>query len=478
MLTIVLIHNENERVTNVNDDLNLYFDQKVMQKYNTAGPRYTSYPTAVAFEALENNTLLMRSLTKLAQSEDATKLSLYMHIPFCHSLCYYCGCNKIVTRHKDKADIYLDYLIKEIELQAKHANACSVDSLHLGGGTPSFLNKAQLTRLISAARSAFHFNADIEMSIEIDPREILITYIDELAEIGFNRLSIGVQDIDSKVQESINRLQSTQFVRDIIQRARKLKFRSVNVDLIYGLPHQTPLSFQKTLDEMSIMDPDRISLFSYAHMPQLFAAQRKIKDAWLPNSDDKFALFRQAIGSLTKQGYAFIGMDHFAKPEDELSKAREEKRLFRNFQGYTTSKAHATLGLGVSSISSIGNTYVQNHKKLKDYYSAIDSKKSATIKGVELSKDDEIRRALIHALMCNFNVNKDSFGKQFDIDFDTYFAKSLNSLAPFVEDKLVTNSAQAIVIHERGRLIVRNVCMSFDEYLDQPLHQMRYSRVI
>jgi oxygen-independent coproporphyrinogen-3 oxidase len=363
-------------------------------------------------------------------------------------------------------------------LQAKHASACSVDSLHLGGGTPSFLNKAQLTRLISAARSAFHFNADIEMSIEIDPREILITYIDELAEIGFNRLSIGVQDIDSKVQESINRLQSTQFVRDIIQRARKLKFRSVNVDLIYGLPHQTPLSFQKTLDEMSIMDPDRISLFSYAHMPQLFAAQRKIKDAWLPNSDDKFALFRQAIGSLTKQGYAFIGMDHFAKPEDELSKAREEKRLFRNFQGYTTSKAHATLGLGVSSISSIGNTYVQNHKKLKDYYSAIDSKKSATIKGVELSKDDEIRRALIHALMCNFNVNKDSFGKQFDIDFDTYFAKSLNSLAPFVEDKLVTNSAQAIVIHERGRLIVRNVCMSFDEYLDQPLHQMRYSRVI
>jgi oxygen-independent coproporphyrinogen-3 oxidase len=462
----------------VNDNLNLYFDQKVMQKYNTAGPRYTSYPTAVAFEALEDNTLLMQSLAALAKSEDANKLSLYMHIPFCHSLCYYCGCNKIVTRHKDKADIYLDYLIKEIQLQAKHASACSVESLHLGGGTPSFLNKAQLTRLINAARDAFHFNKDIEMSIEIDPREIAITYIDELAELGFNRLSIGVQDIDSKVQQSINRLQSTSFIRNIIKRAREVGFHSVNVDLIYGLPHQTPLSFQKTLDEMSVMDPDRISLFSYAHMPQLFAAQRKIKDEWLPNSDDKFALFRQAIGSLTSQGYAFIGMDHFAKPEDELSKARDEKRLFRNFQGYTTSQAHATLGLGVSSISSIGNTYVQNHKKLKDYYGALDAQKCATIKGVELSRDDEIRRALIHALMCNFNVDKASFGKQFNIEFDAYFANSLNSLSPFIEDKLVTNSSEAVIIHERGRLVVRNVCMSFDEYLGQPLHQMRYSRVI
>jgi oxygen-independent coproporphyrinogen-3 oxidase len=401
-----------------------------------------------------------------------------MHIPFCHSLCYYCGCNKIVTRQVDKADIYLNYLITEIQLQAKHARTCSVDSLHLGGGTPSFLTKKQLSRLIDAARDAFRFNDDIEMSIEIDPREIEISYIDELAQLGFNRLSIGVQDIDSKVQASINRLQSTQFIRDIIKRAREVGFHSVNVDLIYGLPHQTPLSFQNTLDEMSVMDPDRISLFSYAHMPQLFAAQRKIKDEWLPDSEAKFALFRQAIGSLTQQGYVFIGMDHFAKPKDELSKAREEKRLFRNFQGYTSSQANATLGLGVSSISSIGNIYVQNHKKLKDYYSAIDSEKSAAAKGILLTKDDEIRRALIHALMCNFNVDKRSFGKQFKIDFDHYFAQSLASLRPFIEDKLVTNSEHSIVIHERGRLIVRNVCMSFDEYLDLPLHQMRYSRVI
>jgi oxygen-independent coproporphyrinogen-3 oxidase len=213
-------------------------------------------------------------------------------------------------------------------------------------------------------------------------------------------------------------------------------------------------------------------------MPQFFAAQRKIKDEWLPDSEAKFALFRQAIGSLTQQGYVFIGMDHFAKPKDELSKAREEKRLFRNFQGYTSSQANATLGLGVSSISSIGNIYVQNHKKLKDYYSAIDSEKSAAAKGILLTKDDEIRRALIHALMCNFNVEKRSFGKQFKIDFDRYFAQSLASLRPFIEDKLVTNSEHSIVIHERGRLIVRNVCMSFDEYLDLPLHQMRYSRVI
>lgn len=468
----------NKRARPVNDNLNLYFDQKVMQKYNTAGPRYTSYPTAVAFETLEDNALITKALSKLAKSDDANKLSLYMHIPFCHSLCYYCGCNKIVTRQADKADIYLDYLIKEIQLQAKHAQACSVASLHLGGGTPSFLSTQQLNRLIRAARDAFYFNDDIEMSIEIDPREIEISYIDELAQLGFTRLSIGVQDIDSKVQASINRLQSTQFIRDIIKRARKVGFHSVNVDLIYGLPHQTPLSFQKTLDEMAVMDPDRISLFSYAHMPQLFAAQRKIKNEWLPDSEDKFMLFRQAIGNLTKQGYVFIGMDHFAKPKDELSKARDEQRLFRNFQGYTSSQANATLGLGVSSISSIGNIYAQNHKKLKDYYTALDTEKSATTKGVILTRDDEIRRALIHALMCNFHVDKISFGRQFNIDFNHYFANSLTSLAPFIEDKLVTNSEQAIVIHERGRLIVRNVCMSFDEYLDLPLHQMRYSRVI
>ncbi|WP_352109287.1 oxygen-independent coproporphyrinogen III oxidase [Glaciecola sp. XM2] len=462
----------------MSDDINHYFDQKVMQKYNTAGPRYTSYPTAVAFEAIDDGQLLTSALSTLSQSSDAKKLSLYMHIPFCHSLCYYCGCNKIVTRHADKADVYLDYLIKEIQSQAKHASNCSVDSLHLGGGTPSFLSPSQIARLITATRAAFTFNPDLEMSIEVDPREIELSYVDELAALGFNRLSIGVQDIDEKVQQSINRVQSTSFIRNLIARARQVGFHSVNVDLIYGLPHQTQDSFQSTLDEMRIMDPDRISLFSYAHMPQLFAAQRKIKDQWLPDAQNKFALFRQAISELTNQGYVFIGMDHFAKPTDELSKAKTEQRLFRNFQGYTTSGAHATLGLGVSSISSIDNVYVQNHKKLKDYYSAIDEQGHATSKGVKLTEDDNIRRALIHALMCNLHVNKQRFAKHYNIDFDAYFAKSLASLSPFIEDKLVTNTAEDIIIHERGRLIVRNICMSFDQYLDKPLHQMRYSRVI
>jgi oxygen-independent coproporphyrinogen-3 oxidase len=449
-----------------------------MHKYNTAGPRYTSYPTAVAFDTLNDDALLEGALQTLAKSENANKLSLYMHIPFCHSLCYYCGCNKIVTRHSHKADIYLDYLIKEIQQQAKFAENCKVDSLHLGGGTPSFLTLTQMTRLIEATRDAFRFNDEAELSIEIDPRKISLEYIDKLASLGFNRLSIGVQDTDEVVQQSINRVQSTQFIRDLIQRARETGFNSVNLDLIYGLPHQNQQSFQNTLDEMQIMDPDRISLFSYAHMPQLFAAQRKIKNEWMPSPSEKFALFRQAISHLTEHGYECIGMDHFAKPQDELSRAKNEKRLYRNFQGYTTTQGVSTLGLGVSAISSIGNVYIQNHKQLKDYYCAIDNKQNAIARGIELTEDDEIRRALIHALMCNFSVDKIAFAKQFNIDFEQYFAKSLQNLAPFVEDKLITNNAQSIVIHDRGRLIVRNICMSFDQYLDKPLHQTRYSRVI
>lgn len=460
------------------DCINQYFDQKVMQKYNTAGPRYTSYPTAIAFEDLHENHLLSQALSSLSQGPDANKLSLYMHIPFCHSLCYYCGCNKIVTRHAHKADIYLDYLIKDIQQQAKLAKGCQVDSLHLGGGTPSFLTKQQLKRLLDATKSAFDFKQNVHMSIEVDPREIALDYADELASLGFSRLSIGVQDIDPKVQQSINRVQSTEFIRSLIVRARKVGFASINLDLIYGLPYQTEESFQKTLDEMKVMTPDRISLFSYAHMPQLFAAQRKIKDEWLPNAQLKFGLFRQAIRELSEQGYEFIGMDHFAKPEDELCKAKNEQRLFRNFQGYTTSQANGTLGLGVSAISCINNVYVQNYKHLKDYYQALDLNQSPTIRGIALTQDDEIRRALIHGLMCNFGINKVEFATKFAIDFDTYFADSLKNLAPFVEDNLMSISKTDIQIHDRGRLIVRNICMSFDRYLDKPLHQTRYSRVI
>ena len=460
------------------DNINDYFDQKVMQKYNTAGPRYTSYPTAIAFEALDDGALLTNALSTLSQSENANKLSLYMHIPFCHSLCYYCGCNKIVTRHAHKADIYLDYLIKEIQQQAIAAKGCKVDSLHLGGGTPSFLSTEQMSRLIDVTRDAFDFVEAPELSIEIDPRKIELNYIDVLATLGFTRLSIGVQDIDKTVQQSINRVQSTVFIRDLITRARALNFSSINVDLIYGLPHQNQESFQCTLDEMKTMNPDRISLFSYAHMPQLFAAQRKIKDEWMPSPSEKFSLFRQAISQLSEQGYECIGMDHFAKPEDELSIAKNEKRLYRNFQGYTTNQGVSTLGLGVSAISSINDVYIQNHKDLKAYYCAIDEKQNGMVKGIQLTQDDLVRRAIIHGLMCNFSIDKFAFAKQHDIDFDQYFATSLKNLQPFIDDKLITHTDGDIIIHDRGRLIVRNICMSFDQYLNKPLHQTRYSRVI
>ncbi|MFC4699611.1 oxygen-independent coproporphyrinogen III oxidase [Glaciecola siphonariae] len=462
----------------MSDTIAQLFDQKVMRKYNTAGPRYTSYPTAVAFEDMQDEGLLAHALKTLSRSEDAEKLSLYMHIPFCHSLCYYCGCNKIVTRHAHKADIYLDFLIKEIRQQGSKAQGCMVNSVHLGGGTPSFLSIEQMKRLVDATREVFAFAQKVEMSIEIDPREIELSYINQLAELGFTRLSIGVQDIDTQVQKAINRVQSTVFIRQLIERARECGFTSINVDLIYGLPLQTQKSFQRTLDEMQFMNPDRISLFSYAHMPQLFASQRKIKNACMPTPNEKFALFRQAISELSRQGYDFIGMDHFALPSDELSKAKAEKRLYRNFQGYTTSQANSTLGLGVSAISSIGKLYTQNHKQLKDYYRAIDAKQTPLAKGVQLSDDDTIRRALIHSLMCNFHVDKTQFSSLYGIDFDEYFADSLDNLSPFIEDNLVSNTARKISIHERGRLIVRNICMSFDQYLNEPLHQTRYSRVI
>ncbi|WP_395342800.1 oxygen-independent coproporphyrinogen III oxidase [Ningiella sp. W23] len=459
-----------------------------MKKYNTAGPRYTSYPTAIAFEDInENDSLLENALLSLGKSQDAEKLSLYMHIPFCHSLCYYCGCNKIVTRHAHKADIYLDHLIEETRLRGEQASACTVESLHLGGGTPSFLNAAQLKRLLDATRAAFALSSNIEMSIEVDPREIQLDYADELARLGFNRLSIGVQDVNSKVQESINRTQSTEFIRDFIRHARKSGFESINLDLIYGLPYQNRATFSNTLNEMLVMNPDRISLFSYAHMPQLFAAQRKIKDEWLPATEEKFGLFRQAIDFLCAHGYEFIGMDHFAKPSDSLSKAKREQGLYRNFQGYTTSQAQATLGLGVSSISSINDVYVQNHKALKDYYQCLssgttdtgsESPKAPAAKAIKLSEDDVIHRAIIHGLMCNFSVDKATFSEQHNIDFDRYFSASLANLESFIEDSLLSNTSERLVIHDRGRLIVRNICMSFDQYLDKPLHQTRYSRVI
>lgn len=455
-----------------------YFDKKVLNKYNTAGPRYTSYPTALSFHDEFTDADFEFQIKPKSNSKSARNLSLYLHIPFCHSLCYYCGCNKIVTRHKDRADKYLEFLFREISHRGAQFTNYKISELHLGGGTPSFLDKQQLAKLMAHLQDNFRFNADVKASIEIDPREIKLSYIDDLADVGFNRLSIGVQDTNREVQAKINRVQSTEFINALVNRAKECRFSSINLDLIYGLPMQTFDTLFTTLQKVIEIAPDRISLFSYAHMPQQFPAQRKIKDEWLPSAHAKFDLLRLGIETLTKAGYVFIGMDHFAKPNDELSKALKAGHLHRNFQGYTPKQHNALLGLGVSSISSIENMYAQNTKDLNTYYEAIENRQSALIKGLVLSVDDKVRRAVIHSLMCNFQLSKKEISEQFGIDFDDYFAKSIADLSGFELDGLISMNDTHIRIADRGRLLVRNICMSFDQHLSQRAHNMRYSRVI
>lgn len=452
-----------------------FFDKELLAKYNTSGPRYTSYPTALEFNSAFNEQAFNNAISQ----SDNGDLSIYIHIPFCHSLCYYCGCNKIVTRHRDKADDYLEYLAKEIAHRAPLFVDYTVKQIHLGGGTPSFLTKPQLTHLVDLLKQHFKLGNEIEMSIEIDPREIELDYADHLYALGFNRMSIGVQDIDQDVQQAINRVQSTEFIQTFIKHAKKVGFNSVNIDLIYGLPHQTTETFARTLAAVEQMDIDRISLFSYAHLPSRFAAQRKLKDEWLPNADEKFALMQQAVETLcVAQGFDFIGMDHFAKPQDELAIAQRNGTLHRNFQGYTTKGDCDLLGFGVSSISAIGNCYSQNEKDLKAYYQAIDSQEHAIDKGLTLDKDDNIRGTVIKALMCNMHLEKQDIEQTFDINFDQYFAEELISLKTFIDDGLVEVTATEINVAPKARLLIRNICMSFDAYMKQHINQQRFSRVI
>ncbi|TDF38519.1 oxygen-independent coproporphyrinogen III oxidase [Alteromonadaceae bacterium M269] len=452
-----------------------FFDPKLLSKYDTSGPRYTSYPTAVEFKESFDR----RDLERENKLRAAEPLSVYIHIPFCHSLCYYCGCNKIVTRHSSKADIYLDYLEIEISQRAKTFGSRPVHQLHLGGGTPSFLSAKQLTRLMTMLKKHFVFSLNIEMSIEIDPRKVELELAVELAKMGFNRLSIGVQDTNENVQRAINREQSTEFISLFVQQAEQAGFESINVDLIYGLPHQTKEIFSKTLfDVTKELDPDRISLFSYAHMPVIFPSQRKIRDGWLPSSDEKLALMKLGIETLTRHGYELIGMDHFAKPDDELARAQREGKLHRNFQGYTTHGEYDLLGFGTSAISSIGRVYSQNTKSLTDYYRRLDEYGNAVDKGKRLSFDDLIRRQVIKEIMCNLYLDKKVIERLFDIRFDDYFSYELVSLSPFIHDGLVTNNRENIRVSPEARLLVRNICMSFDAYLKNHIQQKRFSRVI
>ncbi|MEJ5074600.1 oxygen-independent coproporphyrinogen III oxidase [Enterobacter ludwigii] len=450
------------------------WDLALIQKYNYSGPRYTSYPTALEFSDAFGETDFQHSVARYPERP----LSLYVHIPFCHKLCYFCGCNKIVTRQQHKADQYLDALEQEIVHRAPLFAGRKVSQLHWGGGTPTYLNKAQISRLMQLLRGHFEFLADVEISIEVDPREIELDVLDHLRGEGFNRLSMGVQDFNKEVQRLVNREQDEEFIFALLNRAREIGFTSTNIDLIYGLPKQTPESFAFTLKRVAELNPDRLSVFNYAHMPTLFAAQRKIKDEDLPSAQQKLDILQETITSLTETGYQFIGMDHFARPGDELAIAQREGVLHRNFQGYTTQGDSDLLGLGVSAISMIGDSYAQNQKELKRYYQQVDESGNALWRGIALTQDDCIRRDVIKALICNFCLDFADVETQWALDFQQYFAEDLTLLAPLAKDGLVDVNAQGIQVTAKGRLLIRNICMCFDTYLRQKARMQQFSRVI
>ena len=453
---------------------NIVWDLSLIQKYNYSGPRYTSYPTALEF----NQEYDEKAFISATERYPERPLSLYVHIPFCHKLCYFCGCNKLVTRQKHKADEYLQVIEKEIIQRAALLKNRTVSQMHWGGGTPTYLDKTQVSHLVALLKTHFHFADDVEMSIEIDPREIELDMIDHLRHEGFNRLSMGVQDFNKEVQRLVNREQDEDFIFALIKRAKETGFTSTSIDLIYGLPKQTPESFAFTLQKVAELSPDRLSVFNYAHLPNLFAAQRKIKDEDLPSAEQKLDILQETIATLTSDGYQFIGMDHFARPQDELAIAQREGILHRNFQGYTTQGDCDLLGLGVSAISMLGDNYAQNQKDLKTYYAQVEQQGQALWRGLALTHDDCIRRDVIKLLICNFQLNFSQVEEMYPIDFKVYFAEDLELLKPMADDGLIELSEAGIKVTPQGRLLIRNICMCFDVYLRSQMRQRQFSRVI
>ncbi|KTF19086.1 oxygen-independent coproporphyrinogen III oxidase [Pseudoalteromonas sp. 10-33] len=451
------------------------WDQTLINKYNVSGPRYTSYPTALSF----NEGYDKHDLISAVESSQSRSLSLYVHIPFCSQLCYYCGCNKIITRHQSKADTYIDFLAKEIAAHAPLFKHYSVEQLHLGGGTPTFLTPQQMKRLIALLEQHFNFTSTTERGIEVDPRSLAENMLVDLRMLGFNRVSFGIQDFNDDVQLAVNRPQHADTVKQLITQARELGFKSINADMIYGLPLQTPESFKQTIEQLIELSPDRVSVFNYAHLPERFAAQRKIKEHDLPNAHDKLTMFKNTLEQMTQAGYQFIGMDHFAKADNELAVAQNEGKLHRNFQGYTTHGNCDLLGLGASSISQIGTAILQNKKELKHYYHSIETQSGCALsKGMHLIHDDVIRADAIKQLICQFELNIDEFAKKYHIEFDSYFAGALTSLKPLIDDKMVIIENNHIRVTPRGNLFIRIICMCFDAHLQNQINATRFSRVI
>ena len=444
------------------------FDAALLRKMNRAGPRYTSYPTADRFSADFGYKDYLAFVAARRTRGHVKPLSLYLHIPFCDTVCYYCACNKIVTRRADKAAVYLGYLRREITMQAALFSGMNqLRQLHLGGGTPTYLNDAQMDELMSHLRRNFEFadDADGEYAIEVDPRTVTPARIASLRRQGFNRISLGVQDYDEAVQQAVNRVQPEAQTQAIIDAARACGYRSINIDLIYGLPQQNLATMARTLDRVIAADPDRIALYHYAHLPHLFKPQRRIDSARMPDAQCKLDMLGLAIARLGAAGYVYIGMDHFAKPNDELAVAQRQGRLHRNFQGYSTHADADIVACGVSAIGAVGASYSQNAKTLEAYYERIDRNELPIERGVALGMDDLLRRAIIQMLMCQFELSVDAVEQAFPIVFADYFQHELAQLSRLAEDGLVEVRDDWISVTPRGRLLIRNVCMVFDGYL-------------
>ncbi len=456
------------------------FDKELIRRYDTFGPRYTSYPTAVQFTSAFNLEDYLGGVKHSNEDPIPSPLSLYLHIPFCDTICYYCGCSKVITKDKSKAAHYIELLKQEIKLQgALFAKDRVVTQIHWGGGTPTFLSDKEIYEIIECLRDNFNVPADndVEFGIEVDPRTVDQQRLKNLNNLGFNRVSFGVQDFDSDVQQAVNRVQSNEQIKQHITDSRKLHYQSINIDLMYGLPKQSVHSFSKTLDTTIELNPDRIAIYNYAHLPEMFKPQRRINEDELPSAEEKLNILQLCIDKLQNAGYVYIGMDHFAKASDALVKAQQEGSLHRNFQGYSTHADCDMIAMGVTAISRIGDNYSQNVRTIDEYESYLKQNKIPVFRGIELENDDILRREVINQLMCNNSLDITKLEKKWGIEFKQYFKSSLENLQKMADDGLLNIEKTKITITTSGRLLARSICMQFDRYL-QEKNNNRFSRVI
>lgn len=459
----------------------LEFDEALIRRYDQSGPRYTSYPTAVQFDESFGADAYRRKARETNTGADARPLSLYFHIPFCDTVCFYCACNKIVTKNRKRAIPYLAHLHREILAQSELFDYDRmVDQLHWGGGTPTFLSHGQMKDLMRVTGDHFQLRNDDqgEYSIEVDPREANAETMELLREIGFNRLSLGVQDFEPDVQKAVNRIQTEEQTREVMDAARRVGFKSISVDLIYGLPFQNRDTFARTIDRIINAEPDRLSIFNYAHLPERFKTQRQINAEELPGPSEKLAILRLTIERLTDAGYVYIGMDHFAKPDDELAIAQRDGKLYRNFQGYSTHSDCDLIAMGVTGIGSVGNTYSQNVRTLDEYYAILDEGELPVFRGIVLNQDDVLRRFVIGELICHFFLDTRNVENRFNIEFASYFAAEIEALHKMQADELVAMDDDHIEVSPKGRLLIRNICMVFDYYLAKQGQTNTFSKVI